>query len=90
MAKFSSDALSGCVAKCARMEGGICRMKAWRITALPTTAFVPNPAVFCNRLRNLDGMSDPSFSPEITLLTLSGVVNLVVRLGALSNFRTYE
>ena len=49
-------------------------MKAWRITALPTTAFVPKPAVFCNRLRNLDGMLDPSFSPEITLLTLSGVL----------------
>ena len=74
MAKFSSDALSGCVAKCASTEGGICRMKAWRITALPTTAFVSKPAVFYNRLRNLDGMSDPSFSPEITLLTLSGVV----------------
>ena len=44
------------------------------MTALPTTALVPKPAVFCNRLRNLYGMSDPSFSPEITLLTLSGVV----------------
>ena len=43
MAKFSSDALSGCVAKCARTEGGICRMKAWQMTALPTTAFVPKP-----------------------------------------------
>ena len=47
---------------------------AWRMTAFPTTALVPKPAVFCNRLRNLDGMSDPSFSPEITLFTLSGVV----------------
>ena len=52
MAKFSSDELSGCVAKCARTEGGVCRMRDWRIMALPTTAFVPKPAVFCNHLRN--------------------------------------
>ena len=44
------------------------------MTAFPTTALVLKPAVFCNRLRNLDGMSDPSFSPEITLFTISGVV----------------
>ena len=37
-------------------------------------AVVPNPAVFWSRLRNRDGISDPIFSPEITLLTLSGVV----------------
>ena len=64
-------------------------MKAWRKTALPTTAFVPKPAGFRNRLRNPDGMSDPSFSPEITLLTLVSL-NLVIRLRSLSNFRTYE
>ena len=44
------------------------------MTAFPTTALALKPAVFCNRLRNLVGMSDPSFSPEITLFTLSGVV----------------
>ena len=57
------------------------------MTAFPTTALVPKLAVFCNRLRNLDGMPDPSFFPEITLFTLSGVVNLnlVVRSKCLSN-----
>ena len=44
------------------------------MTAFSTNALVPKPAVICNRLRNLDGMSDPSFSPQITLFTLSGVV----------------
>ena len=65
---------SGCVAKRARIKVAICRIKAWRMTAFPTTGLVPNPAVFCSCLRNLDGTSDLSFSPEITLLTLSGVV----------------
>ena len=74
MAKLSNEALSGCVAKWVRIEVGICRMKACRITALPTTAFVPKPAVFCNLRRNLDGMSLPIYSPEMTLFTLSGVV----------------
>ena len=74
MAKLSNEALSGCVAKWARIAAGICWMKACRITALPTTAFVPKPAVFCNLRRNLDGMSVPVFSPEITLFTHSGVV----------------
>ena len=44
------------------------------MTAFLTTALVPKPHVFCKRLRNIDGMSDPSFSPEITLFTLPGVV----------------
>ena len=75
MAKLSSEALSGCVAKWALMEAGICLMNACRITAFPTTALVPKPAVFCRCLRNREGMSLPIFSPEITLLTLSGVVS---------------
>ena len=74
-AKLSREALSGWVAKWALMEAGICRMNACRITAFPTTALVPKPAVFCRRLRNRKGISLPIFSPEITLLTLSGVVN---------------
>ena len=74
MAKLSNEALSGCVAKWVSIDAGICRMKACRITALPTTAFVPKQAVFCNRRRNLDGMSEPIFSPEMILFTLSGVV----------------
>ena len=49
-------------------------MNACRITAFGA-ALVPKPAVFCRRLRNREGMSLPIFSPEITLLTLSGVVN---------------
>ena len=73
MAKLSNEALSGCVAKWARIDAGICQMKACRITALPPTAFVPKPVVFCN-LRRMDGMSEPIFSPEMTLFTLSGVV----------------
>ena len=74
MAKLSNEALSGCVAKWARIDAGICRMKACRITALPTTAFVPKLAVFCNRRRNLDGMSEAIFYPEMILFTLLGVV----------------
>ena len=68
-AKLSNDVLSGVVAKCARIDAGICR-----ITALPTTAVVPNPAVFWRRRRKLEGMSVPSFSPDMTLLTRSGGV----------------
>ena len=57
------------------------------MTAFPTTALVPKLAVFCNCLRNLDGMSDPSFFPEITLFTHSGVVNLPTpRVGKLPLF----
>ena len=74
MAKLFNEALSGCVAKWARIDAGIYWIKACRITALPTTAFVPKPAVFCNRRRNLDGMSEPIFSPEMILFTLSCVV----------------
>ena len=74
-AKLSRVALSGWVAKWALMEAGICRMNACRITAFPTTALVPKPAVFCRRRRKREGMSFPIFSPEITLSTLSGVVN---------------
>ena len=74
-AKLSRVALSGWVAKWALMETGICRMNACRITAFPTTALVPKPAVFCRRRRKGEGMSFPIFSPEIPLLTLSGVVN---------------
>ena len=55
-------------------RSGICLIKACRITALPTTAVVPNPAVFCRRQRKHEGMSLPSFSPDMTLLTRSGVV----------------
>ena len=46
IARPSKDVLSGVVARCARMDAGICRIKAWRITALPTTAVVLKPAVF--------------------------------------------
>ena len=49
-------------------------MNAWRMTAFPTTALVPKPAVFCRRLKKRKGMSEPILSPEITLLTRSGVV----------------
>ena len=48
-AKLSKDVLSGVVARCARMDAGICRIKACRITALATIAVVPKPAVFCRR-----------------------------------------
>ena len=75
IARLSKDVLSGVVARCARMDTGICQIKAWRIAALPTTAVVPKPAVFWRRLRNRDGMSDPYFSPEMFLFTRSGVVN---------------
>ena len=71
MAKLSKEALSGCVAKWAGIDEGICQMKACRITALPTTAFMPKPAVFCNRRRNL---LEPIFSPEMIFFTLSDVV----------------
>ena len=74
MAKLANEALSGCVAKWARIDVGICLIKACRMTAFSTTAFVPRPAVFCNRQRNLDGMSEPIFSSEMTLFTLSGEV----------------
>ena len=74
IAKLANEALSGCVAKWARIDVGICLIKVCHITAFPTTAFVPKPAVFCNRRRNLDGMSEPIFSPEMILFTLSGVV----------------
>ena len=50
-AKLSNDVLLGVVAKCAWIDAGICRIKACRITALPTTAVVPNPAVFWRRRR---------------------------------------
>ena len=73
-AKLSNDALSECVAKWARIGVGICQIKAWRMTAFPTTAVVQNPAILCSRLRNRGGMSDHNCSPEITLLTVSGVV----------------
>ena len=73
-AKLSNDVVSGVVAKCARIDAGICLIKACHITALPTTAVVPNPAVFCRRRRKREGMSVPSFSPDMTLLTRSGVV----------------
>ena len=73
-AKLSNDVLSGVVAKCARIDAGICLIKTCRITALPTTAVVPNPAVFCRRRRKRKGVSVPSFSPDMTLLTCSGVV----------------
>ena len=66
--------LSGVVVKCARIDAGICLIKACHITALPATAVVPNPAVFCRRRRKPEGMSIPSFSPDMTLLTRSGVV----------------
>ena len=46
LARLYNDVLSGCVAKCALMDVGICRMKAWRMTALPTTADAPRPEVF--------------------------------------------
>ena len=59
-AKLSNDVLSGVVAKCARIDAGICLIKACRITALPTTAVVPNPAVFCRSRRKREGMSVPS------------------------------
>ena len=72
-AKLSNDVLSGVVVKCARIDAGICLIKACRITALPTTA-VPNSAVFCRRRRKREGMSVPSFSSDMTLLTRSGVV----------------
>ena len=75
IARLYKDVLSGVVARCARMDTDICRIKAWLITALPTTAVVPKPAVFWRRLRKRDGMSDPNFSPEISLFTRSGVVN---------------
>ena len=52
--------LSGVVAKCARIDAGICLIKAFRITALPTTAVVPNPAVFCRRRRKREGTFVPS------------------------------
>ena len=74
MAKLPNEALSRCVAKWARIDAAICRMKACCITALPTTAFVPKTAVFCNCRRNLDGMSEPIFSPEMILFALSDVV----------------
>ena len=77
MAKLSNDVLSGVVAKCARIDAGISQIKACRITAspcLPTTAIVPNPAVFWRRRRKREGMSVPSFSPDMTLLPRSGVV----------------
>ena len=64
----------GVAAKCARIYAGICRIKACRITALPTTAVVPNPAVFWRRRRKRGGMSVPSFSPDMTLLTRAGIV----------------
>ena len=73
-ARLSNDVLSGVVAQCARIDAGICQIKACRITALPTTAVVPNPAVFWRRRRKREGMSVPSFSPDMTLLTRSGVV----------------
>ena len=73
-AKLSNDVLSDVVAKCARIAAGICLIKARRITALPTTAVVPNPAVFCRRRRKREGMSVPNYSPDITLFTRSGVV----------------
>ena len=44
------------------------------MTAFPTTARGPEPAAFCRRLKNREGMSEPILSPEITLLTRSGVV----------------
>ena len=75
LSSTSCSAASALSAKTALMEAGICLMNACRITAFPTTALVPKPAVFCRRLRNREGMSLPIFSPEITLLTLSGVVN---------------
>ena len=37
-------------------------------------SFRTKPAIFCNRWRNLDGMSEPIFSPEMTLFTLSSGV----------------
>ena len=49
-------------------------MNAWRMTAFPTTARGPEPAAFCRRLRKREGMSETILSPEITLLTRSGVV----------------
>ena len=49
-------------------------MNAWRMTAFPTTALVPKPAVFCRCLKKCKEMSEPILSPEITLLTRSGVV----------------
>ena len=49
-------------------------MNAWRMTAFPTTALGPEPAAFCRHLKKLEGMSEPIFSPEITLLTRLGVV----------------
>ena len=75
-AKLSNDVLSGVVAKCARIDAGICLIKACRITALPTTAVVPNPAVFCRRRRKREGISVGllSFSPDITIFTRPGVV----------------
>ena len=39
------DSLSCRVAKCALIDVGICRMNAWRMTALPTTADAPKPEV---------------------------------------------
>ena len=45
-------------------------MNAWHMTAFPTTALVPKPAVFCRRPKK----REPILSPEITLLTRSGVV----------------
>ena len=73
-ARLSNDVLSGVAARCARIDAGICRIKACRITALPTTAVFPKPAVFWRRRRKREGMSVPSFSPDMTLLTRSGVV----------------
>ena len=73
-AKLSNDVLSGVLVKCARIDAGICRIKVCRITALPTTAVVPNPTVFWRRRRKRQGMSVPSFSPDMTLLTRSGIV----------------
>ena len=85
-AKLSKDVLSGVVAKWARMDAGICRIKACHISALLTTAVVPNPAVFCRRRRKREGMSVPNFSPEITLFThRSGVVK--PRLSINTNLR---
>ena len=77
-AKLSNDVLSGVVAKCARIDAGICRIKACRITALPTTAVVPNPAVFCRRRRKREGMSVPHFPPGVVKARLS--INTPLRL----------
>ena len=82
-AKLLSEALSGWVARWALIDTGICRMKACRITAVRTTEAVPNPAVFWSLRRNLDGMSDPIFSPDMTLLTLWGVVKPLLSISML-------